>query len=139
KIYTLGSRGRAYMQTQGMRVDWHFRPYKVASMTYQNCLHTLTLTRFLVASQVFCKKSQQWELTSLRTEYELKQEIAEEQAKKLAVTIPLKPVNGKEEENVIVISDAWLLFHTLTSKKGSWKPVFLEIDRGTEQQKHFKK
>src|SRR5438132_4994299 len=34
KIYTLGSRGRAYLQTQGMRVDWHFRPYKVASMTY---------------------------------------------------------------------------------------------------------
>src|SRR6266702_1770693 len=87
KIYTLGSRGRAYLQTQGMSVDWHFRPYKVASMTYQNCLHAVTLTRFLVAAQVFCKKSQEWELTSLRTEYELKKEIAEEQAKKLAVTI----------------------------------------------------
>ena len=108
-------------------------------MTYQNCLHALTLTRFLVASQVFVKKSQQWELTSLRTEYELKKEIAEEQAKKLAVTIPLKPVNGKEEENVIVIPDAWLQFHHTTSKKGSWHPVLLEIDRGTEQQKHFKK
>ena len=107
-------------------------------MTYQNCLHALTLTRFLVASQVFVKKSQQWELTSLRTEYELKKEIAEEQAKKLAVTIPLKPVNGKEEENVIVIPDAWLLFHH-PEKKHSWQPVMLEIDRGTEQQKHFKK
>jgi hypothetical protein len=55
KIYTLGSKGRAYLQTQGMTVDWHFRPYKVASMTYQNCLHALTLTRFLVAAQVFCR------------------------------------------------------------------------------------
>src|SRR6266487_1479820 len=98
KIYTLGSRGRAYLQTQGMTVDWHFRPYKVASMTYQNCLHAVTLTRFLVAAQVFCKKSQQWELTSLRTEYELKKEIAEEQAKKQAVTIPLNAINGKEQE-----------------------------------------
>ncbi len=59
KIYTLGSRGRAYLQTQGMTVDWHFRPYKVAAMTNQNCLHALTLTRFLVAAQLFCKKSQE--------------------------------------------------------------------------------
>jgi len=139
KIYTLGSRGRAYLQTQGMTVDWHFRPYKVASMTYQNCLHAVTLTRFLVAAQVFCKKSQQWELTSLRTEYELKKEIAEEQVKRQAVTIPLNATNGKEQEDVIVIPDAWLQFHHTTSKKGSWYPVLLEIDRGTEQQKHFKK
>jgi len=139
KIYTLGSRGRAYLQTQGMTVDWHFRPYKVASMTYQNCLHAVTLTRFLVAAQVFCKKSQEWELTSLRTEYELKKEIAEEQVKRQAVTIPLNATNGKEQEDVIVIPDAWLQFHQRTGKKRSWHPVFLEIDRGTEQQKHFKK
>src|SRR5713226_8599282 len=44
KIYTLGSRGRAYLQSQGISVDWYFRPYKVAGMTYQNCLHALTLT-----------------------------------------------------------------------------------------------
>src|SRR5215472_3756939 len=33
KIYTLGSQGRAYLQTQGMSVDWYFRQYKVAGMT----------------------------------------------------------------------------------------------------------
>ena len=144
KIYTLGSRGRAYLQSCGMDIDWYFRPYKYQFtddvMTYyQPCLHALTLTRFLVAAQVFCKKSQQWELTTMRTEYTLKKEIAEEQAKKLAVTIPLNATNGKEQENVIVIPDTWLLFHHTTSKKGSWKPVFLEIDRATEQQKHFKR
>jgi len=98
----------------------------------------LTLTRFLVAAQVFCKKSQQWELSTMRTEYALKKEIAEEQAKKQAMTVTLKPDSGKEEENVIVIPDAWLLFHH-PEKKHSWQPVMLEIDRGTEQQKHFKK
>ncbi len=144
KIYTLGSRGRAYLQSCGMDIDWYFRPYKYQFtddvMTYyQPCLHALTLTRFLVAAQVFCKKSQQWELTTMRTEYTLKKEIAEEQAKKLAVTIPLNATNGKEQEDVIVIPDAWLQFHHTTSKKGSWYPVLLEIDRGTEQQKHFKK
>lgn len=144
KIYTLGSRGRAYLQSCGMDIDWYFRPYKFQFtddvMTYyQPCLHALTLTRFLVASQVFSKKHPEWELTSTRTEYELKREIAEEHAKKQAVTITLKTDNEKAEENVIVIPDAWLLFHNPSGKKGSWHPVMLEIDRGTEQQKHFKK
>src|ERR1700730_14208198 len=107
KIYTLGSRGRAYLQSQGMSVEWHFRPYKVAGMTYQNCLHALTLTRFLVAAQVFCKKSQQWELAKLRTEYELKKEIASEQAKQQAVTVAVMNGVGTEEE-VTVIPDSWL-------------------------------
>src|SRR6266700_2098452 len=95
KIYTLGSRGRTYLQTQGMRVDWHFRPYKVAAMTYQNCLHALTLTRFLVAAQVFCKKSPGWEITKLHTEYELKKDIAEEQVKRQAATIALHSPKGE--------------------------------------------
>src|SRR2546421_4221177 len=81
KIYTLGSQGRSYLQSQGMLVDWYFRPYKVAGMTYQNCLHALTLTRFLVAAHVLCKKSDSWELANLRTEYALKKEIGEEKAK----------------------------------------------------------
>lgn len=139
KICTLGSEGRSYLQSQGMRVDWYFRPYKVAGMTYQNCLHALTLTRFLVAAKVFVKKHPEWELTTMRTEYELKQEIAEEHAKKQAASITLTPDNGKEEETVIVIPDVWLLFHNTTSKKGSWHPVLLEIDRGSEQQKYFKR
>jgi hypothetical protein len=136
KIYTLGSKGRAYLQTQGMSVDWYFRPYKVAAMTYQNCLHALTLTRFLVAAQVFCKKSAGWELPNMRTEYTLKKEIAEEKAKQHAATIALKTTQG--EEDVTVIPDAWLLFHH-PEKKHSWQPVMLEIDRASEQQKSFKK
>jgi hypothetical protein len=116
KIYTLGSEGRSYLQTQGIRVDWYFRPFKVAGMTYQNCLHALTLTRFLVAAKVFVKKHPEWELTTIRTEYELKKEIAEEHAKKQAVTVTLTPDKGKEEEQVIVIPDAWLVFHNATSK-----------------------
>jgi len=137
KIYTLGSRGRAYLQSQGMSVDWHFRPYKVAGMTYQNCLHALTLTRFLVAARVFCNKADGWELTNLRTEYELKKEITTEKASKLAVTIAVKNGVGTEEA-VTVIPDAWLLFHH-PEKKHAWQPVMLEIDRASEQQTFFKR
>ena len=75
----------------------------------------------------------------MRTEYELKKEIAEDQATKQTVTITLAPNNGKVEEDVIVIPDAWLLFHHATSKKGTWRPVFLEIDCATEQQRYFKR
>ena len=92
-----------------------------------------------MSPKVFVKKHQEWELTTIRTEYELKQEIAEEHAKKQAATITFTPANGKAEETMIVIPDAWLEFHHTTSKKGSWHPVFLEIDRATEQQKYFKR
>ena len=139
KIYTLGSQGRMYLQSQGISVDWYFRPYKVAGMTYQNCLHALTLTRFLVAASAFCKKTQGWELAQMKTEYELKKEIAAEQAKQKLVTVTVKPDKGIEEEQVVVIPDAWLLFHHVTKKKGSWQPVFLEIDRASEQSKFFKR
>jgi Replication-relaxation len=138
KIYTLGARGRAYLHSQGMSVEWHFRPYKVAGMTYQNCLHALTLTRFLVAAQMFCKKSSGWELSKLRTEYELKKEIASEKANQQAVTVAVKNAAGTEEE-VTVIPDSWLLFHNPNKKKQSWQPVMLEIDRASEQQTFFKR
>ena len=54
-------------------------------------------------------------------------------------TFALSKTKGSEEEQVTVIPDAWLQFHQRTGKKGSWHPVFLEIDRATEQQKHFKR
>src|SRR6266567_2673376 len=90
KVYTLGSRGRTYLQSLGVSVDWYFRPYKVASMTYQHCQHALTLTRFLVAAQVFCKHTPAWELPKLKTEYELKQAIAQEKAMQQAATVLVK-------------------------------------------------
>ena len=139
KIYTLGARGRAYLQSQGMEVDWYFRPYKVASMTYQHCLHALTLTRFLVAAQVFVKHNPAWELTQVRTEYELQKEIAHEQATRHAATVSLHADKRTDPEQVIVIPDAWLLLHHRTKKSGSWQPVLLEIDRASEQQKSFKR
>ena len=40
---------------------------------------------------------------------------------------------------MIVIPDSWLLFHNLKSKKQSWQPVMLEIDRASEQQTFFKR
>jgi Replication-relaxation len=138
KIYTLGSRGRLYLKRQGIEVDWYFRPYKIASMTYQNCLHALTLTRFLVAAQVFCKDNPAFELSEIKTEYDLKKEIALEKAKHQAATVVVQ-AGSKEDEEVTVIPDAWLLFHNLKKKKDSWQPVFVEIDRASEQQKFFKR
>jgi len=141
KIYTLGSRGRLYLKRQGVEVDWYFRPYKVAGMTYQNCLHALTLTRFLVAAQVFCKNNPEWELTQIKTEYDLKREIYQEKAKHQAATVVVQTGSkeSKEDEAVTVIPDAWLLFHNLKKSKDSWQGVFVEIDRASEQQKFFKR
>jgi len=141
RIYTLGSRGRGYLQSLGVEVDWYFRPYKVSSMTYQNCLHALTLTRFLVAAEVFCKNNPSFELSQMKTEYDLKREMYQEKAKHQALTVQVekKGAEGKEDEEVTVIPDAWLLFHHRKKNKEDHQPVFLEIDRASEQQNFFKR
>jgi hypothetical protein len=139
KIYTLGSKGRAYLQSQGISVEWYFRPFKVAGMKYQNCLHALTLTRFLVAAQVFVKNNPSWELSHMKTEYELKKDIAAERTKNQAATVEVTATEGHEAETVTVIPDAWLVFHHRTRKNDACQPVFVEIDRGSEQQKSFKR
>jgi hypothetical protein len=55
----------------------------------------------------------------MRTQYELKKEIAEVQATKQTATISLTADNGKAEDQVMLIPDAWLLSHRTTSKKSS--------------------
>ncbi len=131
KIYTLGSKGRSYLQEQGLEVDWYFRPSDASALTYQHLQHALTLTRFLIAAKLFVRNRTDIVLTSIRTEYELKQEAA-----KVNSTQP--PPHNQEQTTVPVIPDAWLNFH-FPHTTPSQRPILLEIDRGTEQQKYFKR
>jgi Replication-relaxation len=137
KVYTLGRRGRVYLQDEvGMEVDWHFRPYKVAGMTYQKFRHALTLTHFLVALEVFCRDTKEWELHTLKTEYELVKEIAMENAQ---VILAPGSQDARKEEALSVIPDAWIKLYHPAKKKQPYLPILLEIDRGSEQSNHFKK
>src|SRR4051812_6109459 len=119
RIFTLGSQGRDFLTTEvGLPVMWHFRPDKVRHLNYGHILHNLILTRFLVAAHHWSRGEANPNLVHVRTHYEL-----------------AKLQNQFGEENkMVVIPDAWLLFE----KDGKKFPILLEIDRGMEYQNHFK-
>lgn len=129
KIYTLGARGRAFLQELGMDVDWYFRPAGAKTMSYHQCLHALALTRFLVVAQMYCREQDTVHLADAQTEYTLK---------RLAPAVTITEQGSKGQ--VKVVPDAWLNFELLKAgTHESFLPVLLEIDRGNEYRTSFKR
>lgn len=116
KVFTLGHRGRDYLTRElGMAVDWYFRPQYTKHLSHGLLHHNLTLSRFLVAAHVFCKKHPEFTLTKERISYEMEK-------------------HPGKVDNTKIIPDAWLLFEGYGLKH----PVLLEIDRGTAYKQNFK-
>jgi Replication-relaxation len=130
--YTLGCKGREYVERiLGLPVDWYYRPHKIRHASYGAVLHNLILSRTLIAASLWAKKQPNFKLLKTRICHELARE---------APAIQL--TNGKgEREMVRVIADAYLLFQKLSDNKHDERfyQVLLEIDRGMEFQKRFKK
>jgi protein involved in plasmid replication-relaxation len=116
RIYTIGNRGRDFLLNHThLPINWYFRPSRMANLNYNALVHSLAVTRFLVAAHFWSKKQDTYKLVQTRISYEL-------------ANIP-----GKEGN--MVIPDGWLLFERQDRKRGA---VLLEIDRGTEYQERFK-
>jgi hypothetical protein len=129
RVYTLGSRGRDFLAShQGVPVDWYFRPDKVRHLSFSHVIHSLILTRFLVAAKMWSSAHPDFQIANTRISYEFHQ------------SPPVVELSvGGRPEKVPVVPDAWLLFeHMEKGRHASWLPVFLEIDRGTEYQVRFK-
>jgi hypothetical protein len=128
RIYTLGSRGRDFMEKSGFKVDWYYRPHKVKHASYGAVLHNLLLSRTLIAASVWAKKQPNFKLVKTRICYELARE---------APSIQLTNAKG-EREMVRVIPDAYLLFQKLNNNKHErFYQVILEVDRGTEFKQRY--
>jgi hypothetical protein len=138
-IYTLGSEGRKYLKSLGTEVAWYFRPAdypkteedKAGVISYSHLKHATTLTSFLVAAEVFSRGNNEYELFETRIEYDLKS-----QATKIQLPIVKQGDTQTEEEIEWVVPDGWLNFYR---DHHPYKPILLEIDRGTEMQKKFKR
>jgi hypothetical protein len=89
RIYTLGSRGRDLLVSEGIPVEWYFRPYKVRTLSYGHLRHCLRLTDFYVAGKSWARRQPDVALRECRLSYELSR-------------IP----------DLRVIPDAWMLFET---------------------------
>lgn len=126
RIYTLGSRGRAYLIDElGFPVEWYYRPHKVRDMGYSQMLHNIILTKCLVAARRWVNKHTDFGLVQTRISYELAERPSVLTIAQAGETITLK-----------VIPDAWLMFRRLSDERHF--PILLEIDRGTQYQKAFK-
>jgi Replication-relaxation len=126
RVYTLGSRGRDYLARDlGLPVAWYFRPNKVKHYSHAHVVHSLLVTRFLVAADWWGKSQPDIGLSAVRTSHEL----AETPGR-----VWLAGRGGKRNV-VTVIPDAWLCFERPDGKRA---PVLLEIDRGREHQQAFK-
>ena len=129
RVYTLGSRGRDFLANEiGRPVNWYFRPEKVKHFSHSHVMHSLLLTRFLVAALNWSKKHPEIRLARTRISYELAQAPAVVQVSE-----------GGRTETLKVVPDAWLLFERVRDGKVERTfPVLFEIDRGTEYRRKFK-
>jgi hypothetical protein len=110
RIWTLGSRGRDYLEASGHTISWQFRPDRIRHVSYGQISHALLLTRFLVGAHGWCRDQPDVTLLQMRISYEM------------------------QEEAKGVIPDGWLLVEA----QGTKYAVILELDRGMEQGQKFK-
>jgi hypothetical protein len=121
KVYTLGSLGREFLESLGLRVYWYFRPYKTERLSRSHLLHNLLLTRFVVAAQSWSRTQADINIIELRLCYDLVRSIATIQHQEEGSTLSLIP-------------DAWMLFERTD---GVRFPILLEIDRGSEHREKY--
>jgi len=125
RVYTLGSRGRDFLANEvGLPVDWYFRPETVKHFSHAHVVHSLLLTRVLVAAEKFARSAEGIRLAGRRISYELWK------------SPPVVQIESEgERHEVKVVPDAWLLFERPDGRRAS---VLVEIDRGREYQAAFK-
>src|SRR5690242_2345778 len=66
RVFTLGSRGREFLASEvGWPVPWYFRPQKVKNASFASLMHSLLLTRILVAAEHFARHCPTYQLVHL--------------------------------------------------------------------------
>jgi hypothetical protein len=130
-MYALSRKGLNYLAAQGIDVREYFRPSQEEDSA-KNFLfreHMLAISDVLIHSLLFVKTEPSYRLGTMQHERVFKNS-------------PIKATytrSGREQTKTIV-PDAYLEFvHTRESGKEETIPVLVELDRGTEDQKFFRK
>jgi hypothetical protein len=119
RVYCLGAKAR-----EVLAVEDYYRPSKFRYLSYSPILHDLTLSRFVTAVTWYCTTHPDYDLVETRMCYQL------------ARNPPTVPVVTKgKATQVTVIPDAWLCMERV--RDGQVYPLWLEIDRGTENRQKF--
>jgi hypothetical protein len=133
-VYTLGYMGVKYLHALGFDASPSSCQAKPAP-SYQHLQHTLCLNDVLIAAALLPRRVPSVLLADMQHEWILKQ-------KPLHVPSPDIPGNGRRPtgtQMTTVIPDAWLDFRLSLNGITSQTAVWLELDRGSEEQKQFRR
>lgn len=122
--YALGERGVSYLASIGLDVHDTFRASKEVDKSFLFLTHTKEVNDILIAAALVAQADSRYHLESFTHERVLKRQ-------------PFKIKSGNHTFSII--PDAYLDFRLTTEQGQRRMPVFLEHDRGTEEQHYFKR
>lgn len=131
-IFTLGRRGRAYLTDLGLSLPSYYRPSEEAAAASNNLFmqHTLAAIDVLIAADCLCRD---YPVSCLRL-------VTERELKRSAIRVELPPgpsaEAGTPTRRVAVIPDGW--FQLVVGSEPAVS-IALELDRGTEDQKAWRR
>ena len=122
RVYCLGAKAREVLAIEDV-----YRPSaKFRYLTYSPILHDLVLSRFLAVATTYFQAQRDYRLLETRTCYQL------------ASNPPSISINQNGQKTTItVVPDAWLFIERV--KDRSEYPLWIEIDRGTENRQKFQR
>ncbi len=121
-VYTLARKGITYLTAAGYSEFGRFRPSEQRAHAYLFLTHTLAVNDFLIAAQLLERVVPAVKLVDMRHERMLRHS-------------PVKVVTPKRE-TITIVPDGWLDFHVGGRQRMS---ILLELDRGTVEQRAFKR
>jgi hypothetical protein len=131
-VFTLARKGRQYLRTLGIETPSYFRPSEEEGKAFNRMFmeHTLASIDVLIASQVLCRQSPAVSCPRLAGERELKHSPLR------VDVLPVPGSGGQVRRNVAVIPDGWFQLAVGATPAQS---IALELDRGTEEQKAWRR
>jgi hypothetical protein len=124
-VFTLGRKGRTYLQQLGFPIEQYFRPSEEKRATENSpfMTHRLAAIDVMIAADLLCAQNPSITCPRMLSERELKRD---------AVRVQVQSLTGGQVRDVAVIPDAWF---QLASGSNNPYSIALELDRGTEDQK----
>jgi Replication-relaxation len=125
-VYMMGHMGIKYLRDVGADVDGYVRP--AHDPTYLHLQHTLCLNDVLIALALLGRDDPAVSLVQMRHEWMLKQ---------TPLSVQLTRPEGKE--TVAIVPDAWVDVIVTVGNKRRRMPVWIELDRGTIEQRQWRR
>jgi hypothetical protein len=124
-VYTLGRLGHAHLEALGIDVPTRLRPSEARAHAYLFLDHTLAVNDCLIAMEVLARRTPAIALHRMLHERTLRH-------------MPI-PVTDPDGSNASVIPDGWLDVRVALPEGIDRYCIALEIDRGTTEQRAFRR